>query len=133
MSKMELAARNLDLLARGIDLLTALTETTNSPHSIVNVAIELGRWLGREKLTESQLQFCFEKARGLVIANSLANKFYEAVVKVPQQRAVGPFFAQQSGSLGRLMANDPYLCWMTSTITCLFEFHREEFISDVLC
>lgn len=31
------------------------------------------------------------------------------------------------------MAKDPYLCWMTSTIACLFEFHGEDFISDVLC
>ncbi|KAH7377498.1 hypothetical protein BKA64DRAFT_648977 [Cadophora sp. MPI-SDFR-AT-0126] len=133
MSKAELVARGMDLSARGVDLLTALTETANSPHSIVHVGIELGRWLGREKLSENQLQFCLEKARGLVIANSHGHHFYEAVMAGTTERAVGPLFVQPSGSLGRMMARDPFLCWMTSTIACLFEFHGEDFISDVLC
>jgi hypothetical protein len=132
-SAIDLAARNLDIWARGVDLLTALTETANSSNSVVHVGIEIGRWLGREKLSENQLQLCLEKARGLVIANSKGNKFYEAVISGTRERAVGPLFTQPSGSLGRLMAKDPYLCWMTSTIACLFEFHSEDFISDVLC
>lgn len=133
MSKAELVARRLDVSARGIDLLTALTNMANSPHSIVHMGIELGRWLNRERLSESQLQFCLEKASGLVIANSRGNDFYKAVMSGTRQRAVGPLFAQPSGSLGRIMTDDPLLCWMTSTTACLFEFHGEDFISDVLC
>jgi len=77
-SAIDLAARNLDIWARGVDLLTALTETANSSNSVVHVGIEIGRWLGREKLSENQLQLCLEKARGLVIANSKGNKFYSS-------------------------------------------------------
>jgi len=133
MPKSELVARRMDVSARGIDLLTALTDMANSPHSIVHMGIELGRWLNRERLSESQLQFCLKKARGLVVANSRGQKFYEAVTSGERKRVVGPIFVQPSGSLGRIMTDDPFLCWMTSTTACLFEFHGEDFISDVLC
>jgi hypothetical protein len=133
MPNKEIVTRNLDLWARGIDLLTSLSETANSPHSVVRVGMEIGRWLGREKLNERELRFCLEKARGLVIPNSHGQQFYDAVLSGTQERSVGPLFVQPSGALGRLMANDPFLCWMTSTIACLFEFHSENFISDVLC
>lgn len=133
---MEIATRILDVFARSIDLLNSLAVTANSPHSVVHVGMEIGRWLGREKLNEHELHFCLEKARGLVIANSKGNRFYEAVVTGSRDRArgaVGPLSAQPSGALGRLMANDPNLCWITSTIACLFEFHGENFVCDVLC
>ena len=133
MSSTDVVARSLDLSARGVDLLTALTETANSPHSVVHVAMEIGRWLGREKLNERELQFCLEKARGLVIPNLRGNQFYDAVLTGTRERTVGSLFTQPSGALGRHMVNDPYSCWMTSTIACLFEFHSENFISDVLC
>ena len=136
MTSTDIAARSLDVFARSIDLPTSLAVTANSPHSVVRVGMELGRWLGREKLNEHELHFCLEKASGLVIANSKGNQFYQAVVtgsRVRAHRAVGPLFAQPSGALGRLMANDPHLCWITSTIACLFEFHGENFICDVLC
>lgn len=70
----------MDITARDIDLLTALTENANRPHSLMNVGIELGKWLGREKLSENQLRFCLEKARGLALANAKGNQFYEAVI-----------------------------------------------------
>jgi hypothetical protein len=127
MSSTDVVARSMDLSARGVDLLTAITETANSPHSVVHVAMEIGRWLGREKLNERELQFCLEKARGLVKPNLRGNQFYDAVLTGTRERTVGSLFTQ------RYMVNDPYLCWMTSTIACLFEFHSENFISDVLC
>ncbi|OAP53697.1 hypothetical protein AYL99_12137 [Fonsecaea erecta] len=135
MAGSDLVARGLDISARSIDLLTTLVKPTTKEQSALNLAIEIGRWLGREKLSENRLQNCLEKARGLVQANQQGHKFYEAVISGMHtpKRAAGYLFTQSSGSLGRLMAQDPYLRWMTSTITCLFEFHDENFISDVLC
>jgi hypothetical protein len=123
----------MDVSARSIDLLTALTDTVNNPQGILQLGLEIGRWLGREKLSETQLQTCLEKAKGLALANSRGQEFFQAVNTGMRRRAVGHIFAQPSGSLGRLMASDPYLCWMISTIACLFEFHGEDFASNVLC
>lgn len=49
---MELAARNLDLLARGIDLLTALTETTNKSAPVL---LREGTRPGHSKLVSQQV------------------------------------------------------------------------------
>ena len=134
MSKSDLVSRSMDVSARSIDLLNALNDTIKNPQGIVQLGLEIGRWLGREKLSKRQLQICLEKAKGLARANAQGHEFFQAVSarKIPQ-RAVGHIFAQPSGSLGRLMANDPYLCWMISSIACLFEFHGEDFISNMLC
>lgn len=133
MSKMELAARGLDLATRSIDLLTTVYGVTNPPNTVSRVATEIGRWLGRERLNEHELQFCLEKTYGLVTPNQKACSFYESVLSGVQKRVVGPLFVQPSGALGRLMAVDPNQCWITSTIACLYEFYSEEFISDALC
>jgi hypothetical protein len=123
----------MDVSARSIDLLTALTETINNPQGVLQFGLEIGRWLGREKLSERQLQACLEKANGLAVANSRGHEFLKTVNAGTRQHAVGHIFSQPSGSLGRLMARDPYLCWMISTIACLFEFHGEDYISNMLC
>jgi hypothetical protein len=34
--------------------------------------------------------------------------------------------------MGRLLAEDPSACWIVSSAVCLFQFHREEFISEAL-
>ncbi|KAF2837767.1 hypothetical protein M501DRAFT_1017548 [Patellaria atrata CBS 101060] len=129
---LELTTRRIDLAARGIDLLTAFTELTTSSSPVTRAAIEVGQWLGREKLNRNQLQFCLEKARGLVIPNANGNKFYDLVWTGISSHTVLPLLTQPSGALGRLLVNDPHLCWMTSTIAGLFQYHSERYVSDTV-
>ncbi|RYP91348.1 hypothetical protein DL770_002488 [Monosporascus sp. CRB-9-2] len=133
MSKRELAARGLDVAARSIDLLNVLGELSNQASPMYQMALEFGRWLEREKLSHLQLQSCLKEARDLVQPNVTGQEFFEMVLNRSHVRAVGPLFAQPHGSLGRSLARDVHLRWMTLTISCLFEYHSEGFISDVLC
>jgi hypothetical protein len=120
---------SMDMAARSIDLLTIPTEMADSPNSSTNrhrgCSLAGPGTVDRELVTRS--------ARGLALANAQGHRFYDTVVARTQTHAPGPLFVQQSGSLVRMMARDPYLCWVTSTIASLFEFQREDFISDVLC
>lgn len=43
-----------------------------------------------------------------------------------------PFWAQPSGALGRLVANDPLQRWLTTTVCSLFRYHDERFIKLTL-
>ncbi|RYO99903.1 hypothetical protein DL763_001186 [Monosporascus cannonballus] len=133
MSQNELAARGLDVAARSIDLLTVLGELSNKASPLYQMALEFGRWLEREKLSRWQLQSCLKEAHDLVQPNTTGQEFFVMVLNRSQVRAVGPLFAQPHGSPGRYLARDVHLRWMTSTISCLFEYHSEGFISDVLC
>lgn len=38
------------------------------------------------------------------------------------------YFLQESVSLGRLMAGDPDLSWIVSTVACLFQHHRNDML-----
>lgn len=120
----------IELDARGIDLTTALIEAASSPNKIINLAIELGHWLGREKLNRFQLEDFIKKSRDL---NKKAEAFYDEVMQGEKTPPIANLALKQSGSLGRLMVRDPWLSWIVSTTACLFECHRENYVSETLC
>jgi hypothetical protein len=129
-SKNEIAARRLDLAARGVDLLSSLIDIASSKNNLTAVALEIGSWLGRERINRYELQFCFEHARGLLIPNSRGETFLKDVRTGVSSHAVLPLLVQPSGALGRLLLNDPFLCWIVSTTTCFFQYHGEEYVTE---
>jgi hypothetical protein len=116
----------LDLATRAIDLTTALLEATTSSGSLLKGAWEIGQWLGRERLNQYELLDCMQKAKGLVFANKKGQQFFDQIIRGLDTVPVGPLFLRQSGSLGRLMAGDPNLSWIVSTVACLFQHHRDD-------
>jgi hypothetical protein len=123
-SNMEIS--RLDLASRAIDLTTALLKATTSSGSLLKGAWEIGQWLGRERLNQYELLDCMQKAKGLVFANENGQQFFDQIIRGLDTVLVGPLFLQQSGSLGRLMAGDPNLSWIVSTVACLFQHHRDD-------
>ncbi|KAE9369826.1 hypothetical protein N431DRAFT_485643 [Stipitochalara longipes BDJ] len=132
-SRSSSTAGALDVAARGIDLTTALIEASSSPNKIIHLAIELGQWLGRERLNRFQLEDFMQKGRGLVQPNEKAESFYNEVLEGEKAHPIANLSLKQSGSLGRLMVRDPWLSWIVSTTACLFECHRENYVPDTLC
>lgn len=116
----------LELTAKAIDLTTALLNATTSSGSLIKGAWEIGQWLGRERLNQYELLDCMEKAKSLVFANKNGQQFFDEIIHGLDTRPVAPLFLQQSGSLGRLMAGDPHLSWIVSTVACLFQHHRDD-------
>ncbi|KAL9108442.1 MAG: hypothetical protein Q9227_006776 [Pyrenula ochraceoflavens] len=121
-----MSIRKLDLAARAIDLTEALIHMSASPSLLVKGAWEIGQWLGCEKLSQFDLEECMKKAKGLVIANEHGQNLFQEILHGIEDRPTGPLFLRQSGSLGRLMASDPNLSWLVSTVVCLFQFHRDD-------
>jgi hypothetical protein len=123
---MEVKVARLDLATRGIDLTTALLQATASSGSLLKGAWEIGQWLGRERLNQYELLDCMQKAKGIVFANKQGQQFFDQIIRGLDTVPVKPLFLQQSGSLGRLMAGDPNLSWIVSTVACLFQHERDE-------
>ncbi len=116
----------LELAGRDMDLTRALWQATTSTGPLLRGAWEIGQWLGREKLNQHELLDCLEMAKGLVVANQNGQQFFNEIIRSLDVLPVGPLFLQQSGSLGRLMAGDPNLSWIVSTVSCLFQHHRDD-------
>ena len=130
---MEVKVRTLDLLARTLDLTNALVHATSTSNPFIKGAWEIGQWLGREKLNQYELEDCMRKAKGLVTPNRNGQALFDSIIRGGDGKPVKPLFLQQSGSLGRLMAGDPQLCWLISTVACLFQFHSSSgFISATI-
>lgn len=120
----------LDLAASSIDLCTTLLKW-NSSNSMAEVVCELSCWLGREKLSRSELQNCIQKARHLARPNHTTEDFFQSLVAATGKKPnTMPLFTQPSCSLGRLIVNDTQLCWMVSTVACLFQYHDELGVND---
>ena len=123
----------VSVVARSIDLCAVLINNSNSSNSIMHAVIEMSQWLGREKLNRYELQDCLSKARGAAFPNMTAELLLDDVRKGTHTMVVGPFFPRASGSLGRLMANDPNLGWMVTTVTCLFQFRSQSMCQRSHC
>ncbi|KAH7180277.1 hypothetical protein DER46DRAFT_928 [Fusarium sp. MPI-SDFR-AT-0072] len=118
----------LDLASRTIDLTTVLLRATSSSGSLLKGAWEIGQWLGRERLNQYELLDCMEKAKGFAFANQSGQQFFDKIIQGLDTLPVRPLFLQHSGSLGRLMAGDPSLSWIVSTVACLFQHHRDDML-----
>ncbi|EWG35852.1 hypothetical protein FVEG_00053 [Fusarium verticillioides 7600] len=118
----------LDLASRAIDLTTVLLRATSSSGSLLKGAWEIGQWLGRERLNQYELLDCMEKAKGFAFANQTGQQFFDKIIQGLDTLPVRPLFLQHSGSLGRLMAGDPNLSWIVSTVACLFQHHRDDML-----
>ena len=126
-------SNELDLTKSTLDLTTALLNTSNSSNPLVNGAIEVGQWLGRERLNRFELADCLSKAKGIIYPNEAGLQFCEEVKGNGLQSPIPHIFLMQSGSLGRMVVRDPWLCWIVSTTAALFQFHNtSSFISKAL-
>ena len=126
MAAPEVQVSRLELAARALDLTSALLNATSSSSAILKGAWEIGQWLGRERLNQYELLDCMEKSKGLAFANKNGRQFFDQVICGLETRPAGPLYLQQSGSLGRLMAGDPNLSWIVSTVASLFQHHRDD-------
>ncbi|RKK65406.1 hypothetical protein BFJ69_g16314 [Fusarium oxysporum] len=129
-SNLHLVAKGMDITARGIDLITVLTQVSNRAEGYSLILKEVGYWLGKEGLDEMELTKFLKSTRALVRPNEQreVGGFFDAVSDRRPRPSVVPLWAQPSGALGRLIAGDPFQRWLTSTICCLFRYHDERFI-----
>jgi hypothetical protein len=128
-SSRDLAAPGLAIVAGAVNLTAILSQTSNLPQELY----ELGQWLALERVDRTELYDCFRKARGLVYANKSGQGFYNEIATAKPTHTAWPLNVRQSGSLGRLIIQDPHLAWIASTTACLFQFHNERFISEAVC
>ena len=117
------AAGSLDVIARSLDLCRSLVDITNSSGPVMNVVLEVGQWLGRKKLNKTELQDCLQRARVIASPNCTAQTLFDDIRSGIDLSETASFLPRSSGLLANLMVDDPNLCWMVSTVACLFQFH----------
>ena len=128
------STQKIDIVKSSIDLTASLLNATTSSSPLINAAIETGQWLTRERLDRFELADCLSKAQGAAYPNQMGLEFCAKVRKDSVENPIPHIFLVQSGSLGRIMARDTWLCWIISTVTSLYQFYgSEDGITNILC
>ncbi|KAK8087414.1 hypothetical protein PG994_002388 [Apiospora phragmitis] len=126
---------SIELAARSFDLLSAIVKSSQTSSAIVRSTQELVKWLASECVQESIFTQCAELARSLAYPNEDAlvvrASIAEADKKLHTLRA--PLRLINSGSLGRLIAQDPEFSYMVTTVTSLSNFYKIDRITDTVC
>ncbi|KAH7070299.1 hypothetical protein FB567DRAFT_217712 [Paraphoma chrysanthemicola] len=123
----------MDLAARAIDLTNTLLRASRESNPN-NLLLEVVYWLGREKVNADQLQDFMGKASGLTFPNRTGQMYLDEVGKRGEAKLTAHLSLRQSGSLGRLLVADPRLCWVPSTVACLYQCHSDvEFVAEAIC
>ena len=114
-----------DLAKGSLDITAALLNATNASSPLLNLAIEVGEWIGREKVPKTALVECLQVSQSLTYPNDLGAEYCEKVKNKRSTKPMPALFLQQSGALGRRLLYDSELCWLVTTTTCLFQQHSD--------
>ena len=93
----------INLVKFGLDFTATVLNASNSSNPLVNGAIEVGQWLGWERLNRLKLAQCFTKAKGLAFPNEAGQQFCEMVKEGTIQN---PLTHRFFGTVWRSWSND---------------------------
>lgn len=121
----------LDVSLVNVDVARVLLDLTGSP--IGTVAREILTWLGREKLNQSDYQYCMERTAGLAYPNDQGLKLRECL----SQNNVRPVILRnlalvQSGAIGRWLALSDEHSYLVTTTVIACRFYSLEYIPELL-
>lgn len=130
---MEIA--KLQLAANSFNLTGALLNIINPASAVMDYSRELLKWLSRQGLDENVFEETMTLARGLAYPNANGCQIRESIEKANNRlRTIKacPLPLVFSGSLGRLMVQEPEFCYMVSTVASLITYHDLEFAKTAL-
>lgn len=130
---MEIA--KLQLAANSFNLTGALLNIINPASAVMDYSRELLKWLNRQGLDENVFEETMTLARGLAYPNANGCQIRESIEKANNRLRtikVCPLPLVFSGSLGRLMVQEPEFCYMVSTVASLVTYHDLKFAKTAL-
>lgn len=129
------ASPGLELTARSFDLLSAIVHVSQPADAFAKRAIDLVKWLARERIDESNFKKCAELARAIAYPNQNGLTIRDSIEQADQKlRGIrAPIGLLVSGSLGRIMIRDDEFCYMVSSVASLAPFYGIDRVSETFC
>ncbi|KAL8921445.1 MAG: hypothetical protein Q9172_004037 [Xanthocarpia lactea] len=124
----------MDLTTRSFDLTRALIDLS-SAYSMKDVGLRIAKWLARERIDDASFTACCKLASSLAYPNArgmeIQTRLQDADKKIMGIQHA-PINLVVSGSLGRLLSQDPEYCYMVSSVAALTEFHEPRHVAEIL-
>jgi hypothetical protein len=106
----------------------------NSSSPVNQLAYSIVKWLGRERLDESDFTYCLDRSRGLAYPNQYGLEIRERILKSDNRIAkLGGLQLVVPGAIGRWMAFSQDHAYMVTTYAAATKYQSVVFASKVLC
>ena len=118
-----------------LSVVSALAEATNKGSSLTELGKQLIRWLARERLYETEFNYCASLTQDTAHPNEYGLSIRQEIQAANQstRNRIAGLTLAVPGSVGRAMAFDPSLCWMVTTVAVLMKYHDLPFATKVIC
>ena len=128
------AAAGLNLSANIVLFVAAAATTVTRGSPFLGLCNDLVKWIARERLSETEFDYCITLIRGLLTPN-------EDGFQIQKRITLGDVVTKSicglrltfAGSIGRMMAWNPEYTYIVTTVAAFTAYHRDEDIVEVLC
>ncbi len=131
-----LVAARVGVAGNAVNLHAAVLNALAPTSTLANMTSSVLKWLYRERLDESSFLAFSERAQSLAYPNGNGLQIHksldEAESKIKRIKN-SPLQIVLPGAPGRILAKDPNLCYLVSTVACLTKFHDMEYAADAIC
>lgn len=113
---------------------TKILSKTDVPGDLTD---QLGKWLAREGIHASELNYCLEQARRPFSPNDNGLQICKAVeasdVRLKSSSQVAGLNLKSADSIGRWMSYDPDFRYLVTTVAALLTHHDTAYATDAIC
>ena len=131
-----LLAANLSVSANALALVKTAANAISKGSPILELCHDFVKWLARERLSETEFDYCITLMHGLIVPNEngleIRRKLSAGSVGTGSRRLCGLPLTFE-GSIGRMMAFNPDFVYMVTTVAATMVYHPPEYAVDVLC
>ncbi|MCJ1323464.1 hypothetical protein MMC10_000124 [Thelotrema lepadinum] len=126
-------AAGFNLSANVLSFITAATNAISTGSPVLKFCHDLVRWIARERLSETEFDYCITLMQGLVVPNERGLEIRKKLALDSDPQSLCGLRLTSAGSIGRMLAWNPDFVYMVTTVAALMTYHRPEDAVEVLC
>ena len=122
----------LDVSLVNVDLGRTLLDLVSGRNPVPSAALDILKWLGREKINDSDYQYCVKQTAGLAYPNEVGLVVKERLLQRTPSK-VGGLSLVRPGAVGRWMVMSHEHCYMVTTTLVFARYRGLNYVPRLLC
>ena len=128
------AAAAFSLSANILSFITAAAGMVSRGNPVLALCHDFVKWIARERLSETEFDYCITLMQGLVIPNDRGLEIRQKLILGdPDPKSLCGLRLTSAGSIGRMLAWNPEFVYVVTTVAALMAYHEPDDAVEVLC
>jgi hypothetical protein len=124
----------LNLGTGAINFAKAIADNVVRGNTMFDAGREIVKWLSRELIEEREFEYCISRVTGLAHPNDGGQKIRQSLSRSNfKVKKLAGLNLVMAGSVGRMMAFDPDLAYLVSTVAATLAYHDMKWATDAIC